>query len=91
MGNLAVSANLVRKTGEGVIDKTWTDAWAYYLGASYQMNETNRFELYAVGAPQRHGQNLYKQNAAAYDQAFATGMDGYDACLLYTSPSPRDS
>ncbi len=79
MGNLAVSANLVRKTGEGVIDKTWTDAWAYYLGASYQMNETNRFELYAVGAPQRHGQNLYKQNAAAYDQAFATGMDGYDA------------
>ena len=51
MGNLAVSANLVRKTGEGVIDKTWTDAWAYYLGASYQLNETNRFELYAIGAP----------------------------------------
>lgn len=78
MGSLAVSANLVRKTGNGVIDKTWTDAWAYYLGASYQMNDANRFELYAVGAPQRHGQNLYKQNAAAYDKTFATGMDGYD-------------
>ncbi len=76
---LALSGTLVRKTGEGVIDKTWTDAWAYYLGASFQMNDANRFELYAVGAPQRHGQNLYKQNAGAYDQAFATGMDGYDA------------
>ena len=79
MGNLAVSANLVRKTGEGVIDKTWTDAWAYYLGASYQMNETNRFELYAVGAPQRHGQNLYRQNIASYSQEFAGEVDGYDA------------
>ena len=76
---LALSGTLVRKTGEGVIDKTWTDAWAYYLGASFQMNDANRFELYAVGAPQRHGQNLYKQYAGAYDQAFATGMDGYDA------------
>ena len=78
MGNLAVSANLVRKTGEGVIDKTWTDAWAYYLGASYQMNETNRFELYAVGAPQRHGQNLYKQNIASYSQELAGDTEGYD-------------
>ena len=79
MGNLAVSANLVRKTGEGVIDKTWTDAWAYYLGASYQLNETNRFELYAIGAPQRHGQNLYRQNIASYSQEFAGEVDGYDA------------
>lgn len=67
----AFSATLVRKTGDGIIDKTWTDAWAYYFGASYQMNETNRFELYAIGAPQRHGQNSYKQNAVMYDSAFA--------------------
>jgi iron complex outermembrane receptor protein len=84
MGNLAVSANLVRKTGEGVIDKTWTDAWAYYLGASYQMNETNRFELYAVGAPQRHGQNLYRQNIASYSQELAGEVDGYDATAFTT-------
>ncbi|OQX73155.1 MAG: TonB-dependent receptor, partial [Bacteroidetes bacterium 4484_249] len=31
----AVSVSAVRKVGEGVIDKTWTDAWAYYIGASY--------------------------------------------------------
>ena len=76
--NLAVSATLVRKTGNGVIDKTWTDAWAYYLGASYAMDDRNRFELYAIGAPQRHGQNLYKQNIAAYDQDFAKSVDGFD-------------
>ncbi len=40
--NMAFSATIVRKTGDGVIDKTWTDAWAYYFGASYQMNDANR-------------------------------------------------
>ena len=79
---LALSAAIVRKTGKGVIDKTWTDAWAYYFGGSFQMNNTNRFELYAIGAPQRHGQNLYKQNAGAYDKDFALGLDGYDAAAV---------
>ena len=79
---LALSGTLVRKTGDGLIDKTWTDAWAYYMGASYQMNADNRFELYAVGAPQRHGQNLYKQNIGAYDADFAAGVDGYDETAL---------
>ncbi len=70
-GKWAISAGGVRKTGVGVINKTWTDAWAYYLGASYNINSKNRLELYAMGAPQRHGQNLYKQNIAAYDQELA--------------------
>ncbi len=78
----AFSFTGVRKTGDGVIDKTWTDAWAYYLGASYQANEDNRFELYAVGAPQRHGHNLYKQNLGAYDAEFAESIEGYDATAL---------
>lgn len=67
----AASATVVRKTGEGVIDKAWTDAWAYYLGLSYQMNKNNRFEFYALGAPQRHGQMRYAQNIAAYDHEYA--------------------
>ncbi len=74
--NMAFSTTIVRKTGDGIIDKTWTDAWAYYFGASYQMNESNRFELYAIGAPQRHGQNLYKQNIYAYDSDFAATVVG---------------
>ena len=79
---LALSGAIVRKTGDGVIDKTWTDAWAYYFGASYALNEDNRFELYAIGAPQRHGQNLYKQNLGAYDADFAESVDGYDTEAL---------
>ena len=76
---LALSGTIVRKTGDGVIDKTWADAWAYYFGSSYQMNDANRFELYAIGAPQRHGQNLYKQNVMAYDQEFAKEVADFDA------------
>ena len=79
---LALSGTIVRKTGDGVIDKTWTDAWAYYFGASYALNKDNRFELYAIGAPQRHGQNLYKQNIGAYDAEFAASVDGYDETAL---------
>ena len=75
---LALSGTIVRKTGDGIIDGNWTDAWAWYLGSSYQLNDKNRFELYAIGAPQRHGQNLYKQNIATYSQELAGDIDGYD-------------
>lgn len=69
------SAGGVRKTGQGVIDKTWTDAWAYYFGAALNINSKNRLELYAMGAPQRHGQNLYRQNIAAYSHEYARDLD----------------
>ncbi len=75
---LALSGTIVRKTGDGIIDGTWTDAWAYYLGASYAVSSKQRFEMYAIGAPQRHGQNLYKQNIATYSQELAGDVDGYD-------------
>jgi outer membrane receptor for ferrienterochelin and colicin len=80
----ALSGTVVRKTGNGIIDKTWTDAWAYYFGSSYQVNADHRLELYAIGAPQRHGQNLYKQNIGAYDADFAASVDGYDTEALPT-------
>ena len=75
---LALSGTIVRKTGDGFIDGTWTDAWAYYFGGSYAVSDDQRFELYTVGAPQRHGQNLYKQNIATYSQELAGDIDGYD-------------
>ena len=75
---LALSGTIVRKTGDGIIDGTWTDAWAYYVGGSYAVNDAHRLELYGIGAPQRHGQNLYKQNIAAYSQELAGDIDGYD-------------
>ena len=75
---LALSGTIVRKTGDGIIDGTWTDAWAYNLGASYAISDDQRFELYAIGAPQRHGHNLYKQNIATYSQELAGDIEGYD-------------
>jgi iron complex outermembrane receptor protein len=78
----AVNATVVKKVGDGVIDGTYTDAWAYYFGAAYNINNSNRLEFYAVGAPQRHGQNLYKQNIAAYSHDFAKDLDGYDPAAL---------
>ncbi len=78
----AFSAGAVRKVGDGVMDKTWTDAWAYYFGAAWNVDDDNRLELYALGAPQRHGQNLYKQNIAVYDQDYAKDLDGYDVAAF---------
>lgn len=74
----AVSGGGVRKLGVGVVDRTWTDSWAYYLSSGWNINSNNKIELYAVGAPQRHGQNLYKQNIAVYDQEYAADLDDYD-------------
>jgi len=77
----ALSTTIVRKTGDGLIDKTWTDSWAFYIGASYNVNANNRVELYALGAPQLHGQNLYKQNVAAYSHDFAKSLGFSQAAL----------
>jgi len=75
---LALSGTIVRKTGDGFIGGTWTDAWAYYAGLSYAVSDKQRFELYGIGAPQRHGQNLYKQNIATYSQELAGDIAGYN-------------
>jgi hypothetical protein len=80
---LALSATLVRKTGDGYVNGTWTDATAYYVGASYNLSDKHRFEFYAMGAPQRHGENRYKQNIAAYDLDFAKDLGSYDEDALY--------
>lgn len=73
-GKWAVNGNIVRKTGDGDIAAAWTDAWAYYLGAAYNINDNNRIELYALGAPQRHGQRSYRLNIATFSHEFAAGL-----------------
>src|SRR5699024_92934 len=82
----AFSAVGVRKTGNGMIDGTWTDAWAYYFGASYEINDKNRLDLFALGAPQRHGQRLYAQNIGAFSHSFARDLDSYDRAALEQYP-----
>ena len=79
---LALSAAIVRKTGDGYYNGTWTDAWAYFFGGTYNLNESHKFQFYALGAPQRHGQNLYRQNIGVYDKAFAESIDTYSQDAL---------
>ena len=77
----ALSMGGVRKVGEGYADKTWTDAWAYYLGAAYQINNSNRLELYAMGAPQQHGQRRWRLNVATFSHELASEL-GYPESAL---------
>ena len=81
VGNFAMSFGMVRKTGTGHADKTWSDAWAYYLGMAYQINKNNRLELYATGAPQKHGHRLYRLNAATFSHELARDLGYPDAAL----------
>ena len=82
VGKFSMTASVVRKTGDGIVDGAWTDAWAYYLASQYKLSERNRVELYAVGAPQRHGQRSWKLNVATYDRNFASSLAGYDPDAL---------
>ena len=82
VGSFALTASVVRKTGDGIVDGTWTDAWAYYLASQYKFSDRNRVEFYAVGAPQRHGQRSWKLNIATFDQDFARSLPDYDQRAL---------
>jgi hypothetical protein len=83
-GGFALTGSLVRKSGSGMYrgftggDATWTDAWAYYVATSYQINARHRLEAYAVGAPQRHGQNIYMLNLGTLDRSYAASLEDYD-------------
>ena len=78
----ALSMGLVKKTGDGIAQGTYTDAWSYYLGAAYQLNKTNRLEVYAMGAPQKHGQRSYKLNAASFSHELARNLGFSEEVLL---------
>ncbi|MDE2763213.1 MAG: TonB-dependent receptor [Gemmatimonadota bacterium] len=82
VGKFAMTASVVRKTGDGIIDGAWTDAWAYYMASQYKFSDRNRVEFYAVGAPQRHGQRSWKLNVATYDREFALSLQGYDSVAV---------
>ncbi|MCW8997016.1 MAG: TonB-dependent receptor, partial [Psychromonas sp.] len=77
----AMSIGGVRKVGDGIVDRAWTDAWAYYMGMAYQINNSNRLELYAMGAPQQHGQRRWKLNAANFSHELARKL-GYTEDIL---------
>lgn len=75
----ALTFSGVRKIGEGNPRGGWSDAWAYYLGATWVVNQQNRLEFFAIGAPQQHGQRRFASNIAAYDADFARSLGYTDA------------
>ena len=78
LDGFAMSGTFVRHTQDGFSEGTWADAYSYYIGASYKFSDKDKLEFFAMGAPQRHGQNLYRQNIARYDKEYALSLDGYD-------------
>ena len=48
------------------------------LGTSYAVSDDQRLSYMQLVLPQRHGQNLYKQNIATYSQELAGSIDGYN-------------
>jgi hypothetical protein len=92
-GKFGLTGAVVRKTGDGLYsglggagNANWTDAWSYYFAGSYQVNPKNRLELYATGAPQRHGQHRWRLNIGQYDAEYARSLDGYDPAALLEYP-----
>jgi len=67
----ALSVSGSGKTYDGIINAAWTDAWAYYFTMTYAASDKHRLEMYAMGAPQRHGQAIQMQHVAAYSHNFA--------------------
>ena len=92
LGRFSAMGSVVRKTQDGIIGgglggrSVWTDEWGYYFASQFQVNPSNRLELYAVGAPQRHGQNLYKLNIGTLSQEYARSLDDYDPAALADFP-----
>ncbi len=87
----ALSLSWVGKVSNGIIDKTWTQSMAYYLGMTYKLNKKHKFDLFVMGAPQRHGQNIYKQNIATYGSDIAEQIYNYDPEAIPAFPEAEAS
>lgn len=53
--SFALTLGIVAKAGDGFGEGLWTEGWAYYLGATWRVNEKHTLEFNALGAPQQHG------------------------------------
>lgn len=74
MNGLAISFMGKRRTQDGIIDKTWADAWGYYFAVSYDINKDHKLDFYVVGNPQRHGQRSYREPIAKFDKQLALDL-----------------
>lgn len=83
-GKFAFTGALSLKRGEGYADATWSKSTGYYLGGSWEVNDRNRLELFAIGAVQQHGRRSFASNIAAYDLDYARELGYTDAQIFST-------
>lgn len=76
----------VRKVGQGNPRGAWSDALGYYVGATWVVNDQNRLEFFAIGAPQQHGQRRFASNIAAFSVEFAKEL-GFTDTQIYNNAS----
>ncbi|MBK7096706.1 MAG: TonB-dependent receptor [Saprospiraceae bacterium] len=74
----SLSMGIIKKAGEGIIDKTWHDQWNFYLGSRLRINSAHTLDLYAFASPQNHAQNLRQQNIGSYSKKLAEKIDDYN-------------
>jgi Outer membrane receptor proteins, mostly Fe transport len=78
------------KTGEGYPNGAWSRGMGYYVGSTWIVNENHRLELFAIGAPQRHGQRSFASNIAAYSVTEARKM-GFTEEQIFSTASGADA
>lgn len=69
-GNWGMTFAFSHKRGDGLVDATWTNAYFYFLKVEKQF-KNHLIGVSAVGAPQQHGQRVFKQRIARYDKQYA--------------------
>ena len=77
----AFSLGATRKIGDGLPRQAWSSGWSYFGAFSFLASGAHKFDLFVAGAPQRHGQRLYKQPIATFDRDYARslGIEAADA------------
>lgn len=56
----SISLLASRTSGDGYIDATYVDAWAYYLNISKQLSDKQFLTFTMLGGPEKHGQRNLK-------------------------------
>jgi len=80
--DIATSFLLQKKTGNGYVDGTWTDAYSYFFTANKTFGN-HSFDFTLLGAPQQHGQRDGDNKHTAKD------WESFNYDTRYGSPDDR--
>jgi len=56
-----------RTKGDGYVDGTYVDAWAYYVDLQKTINTKHALQFTALGGPEKHGQRSLKMSKSEID------------------------